>query len=98
VIRVKGACAGYLVLTLGYSLEFQGRDGFIDELFLVESFRGRGVGDRVLELVENEARALGVVALHLEVERKNAAGQRFYRRNGYLDHDRYLMTKRLNRP
>ena len=33
---------GYIVLTLGYSLEFLGRDAFIDEFFLAESHRSRG--------------------------------------------------------
>jgi ribosomal protein S18 acetylase RimI-like enzyme len=34
-----------------------------------------------------------VTALHLEVERKNKAAQEFYRRIGFQDHDRYLMTR-----
>ena len=37
----------------------------------------------------------GVSALHLEVERQNEAAQGFYRRLGFKDHDRYLMTRWL---
>src|SRR5215468_4464227 len=55
---------GYIVLTLGYSLEYLGRDAFIDEFYLVESYRGRGWGRRTLEFVENEARAMDVRAVH----------------------------------
>ncbi len=33
--------------------------------------------------------------LHLEVERANARAQNVYRRQGFVDHDRYLLTKRL---
>jgi len=33
---------GYIVLTFGYSLEYLGRDAFIDEFFLRESHPGRG--------------------------------------------------------
>jgi ribosomal protein S18 acetylase RimI-like enzyme len=84
---------GYIVLTLGYSLEFQGRDAFIDEFYIRSSFRGQGYGSRVMALVEKEARSLGVHALHLEVERGNLVAQAFYRKAGYKDHSRYLMTK-----
>jgi ribosomal protein S18 acetylase RimI-like enzyme len=34
--------------------------------------------------------------LHLEVERANTAAQGVYRRAGFKDHDRYLLTKWLD--
>lgn len=43
-IRLGKETVGYVVLTFGYSLEFQGRDAFVDELYLRASARGRGVG------------------------------------------------------
>ncbi len=92
----NGESIGYAVLTLGYSLEYQGRDAFVDELFLRRAYRGRGWGGRALQWMEEAARELGVRALHLEVTRENAAAQALYRRVGFEDHDRYLMTKRLD--
>jgi ribosomal protein S18 acetylase RimI-like enzyme len=94
-IEAGGHVAGYLVVTFGYSLEFHGRDAFVDELYLREEFRGHGLGRRAIEVAEAECRASGIAALHLEVERKNTPAQAFYRRMGFADHDRYLMTKRL---
>ncbi len=88
---------GYVVLTFGYSLEFHGRDAFIDELFVRPSHRGRGVGTRAMRLVEEACRDLGVHALHLEVERANAVAQRLYRTFGFQDHARYLMTRWISR-
>jgi len=88
--------AGYVVLTLGFSLEFQGRDAFIDEIYLRADFRGQGIGKYALQFLEDECRRLDVKALHLEVERKNEIAQAVYRKNGFADHDRYLMTKRIN--
>ena len=38
-----------------------------------------------------------ISGLHLEVERANARAQALYRRVGFLDHDRYLLTKWLRR-
>ena len=85
--------AGYLVLTLGFSLEFKGRDAFVDELFLRAGFRGRGYGKSALRFAEEACRAMGVRALHLEVERANATAREVYRRSGFREHDRHLMTK-----
>ncbi len=95
VIEADGGPVGYAVLTLGYSLEFHGRDAFIDELFVATGARGWGIGTAVVERLAEEARALGARALHLEVERANTDAQRLYRRLGFRDHDRYLLTRRL---
>jgi GNAT superfamily N-acetyltransferase len=88
---------GYLVLAFGYSLEFHGRDAFIDEFFLLEEYRGKGVGRTALLHAEKIARKCGIVALHLEVTRHNSRVVDFYGREGFVDHDRYLMTKRLKK-
>ncbi len=84
---------GYLVLTFGYSLEFHGRDAFIDELFIRASHRGRGWGTRAMEQAESTAKALNIRAVHLEVGHGNTRAQEFYSKMGYNDHERYLMTK-----
>jgi GNAT superfamily N-acetyltransferase len=87
---------GYVALTFGYSLEFGGRDAFVDELFIQEGHRGRGIGTEALELVKSAAKAIGIGALHLEVERGNKKALRFYRSSGFEDRDRFhLMSKRL---
>lgn len=86
---------GYLVLALGYSLEFGGRDAFIDEFFILERYRGKGLGRTALRQAEKAARKLGVKAIHLEVTRHNSTVIDLYKRDGFVDHDRYLMTKRI---
>lgn len=93
LIRSGGEVIGYFVLTFGFSLEFKGRDAFVDELFLRETSRGRGIGRRALAFAEEHCRDAGVRAMHLEVERANINAQGLYRRAGFKDHDRYLMTK-----
>ncbi|MET0626196.1 MAG: GNAT family N-acetyltransferase [Pyrinomonadaceae bacterium] len=90
-----GETAGYLVITFGFSIEFGGRDAFVDELFIKDEFRGRGIGKAALARAEEVCRARGIRALHLEVERANERAQTLYRKSGYLDHDRYLLTKWL---
>ncbi|HYG10715.1 MAG TPA: GNAT family N-acetyltransferase [Pyrinomonadaceae bacterium] len=95
LIRLGAETAGYLVLTFGFSLEFRGRDAFVDELYLRESFRGRGIGQASIEFAAEVCREEGIAALHLEVGRGNARAQGLYRRAGFRPHDRYLMTKWL---
>ena len=95
LISYEGEAIGYLVLTLGYSLEYGGRDAFLDEVYIRASHRGRGIGQSALAFVEDVCRSLGVRALHLEVERANTSAHGLYRKAGFVDHDRYLMTKRI---
>ena len=86
---------GYVILTFGYSFEFRGRDAFVDELYIELEFRRMGLGRRAMEFVEKKARELGVNAVHLEVDRGNDGAAELYRRAGYADHGRHLMTKWL---
>jgi ribosomal protein S18 acetylase RimI-like enzyme len=96
LIEEAGRAVGYVVALFGWSLEFHGRDAFLDELFIDPEFRGRGTGTRALQLVEAELRALGVRAMHLEVERSNTGAQRFYAAQGFDDRSRFfMMSKRF---
>lgn len=93
LLRYADEPIGYLVLTLGYSLEYGGRDAFIDEVYLRSSHRGKGIGSAALAFVEEQCRRLGVRALHLEVERMNTNAYGVYHKFGFVDHDRFMMTK-----
>jgi ribosomal protein S18 acetylase RimI-like enzyme len=88
---------GYIILTIGFSFEFHGHDAFIDELFIDAGYRRRGYGRQAVAFLEKSAREMGVHAVHLEVDRGNDPAFGLYRRVGYEDHDRFLMTKWLVR-
>jgi diamine N-acetyltransferase len=95
LICIDGEAIGYVLLGFSFSLEFRGRDAFVDELYLREAYRGQGIGTRALQFVEEACLSLGIECLHLEVERFNTKAQSVYRKLNYRDHDRYLMTKWL---
>lgn len=95
LIQQEDEVIGYIVLTLGYSLEYRGRDAFIDEFYLRSKHRGQGIGTQTLVFAEDACRVLGVRALHLEVDFDNPDAQRFYHRVDYQHHERFLMTKNL---
>jgi len=84
---------GYIVLCFGYSLEWLGRDAFVDEFYLSEEYRGRGWGRKTMEFVEEAARNAGIRTLHLEVVRQNAAALEVYRRLGFCQHESTFLSK-----
>ncbi len=95
LLHEDAALVGYIILTVGFSFEFRGHDAFIDELFIVASHRRRGYGRQAVAFVEQQARKMGINAIHLEVDDGNDPAFELYRRAGYMDHDRFLMTKWL---
>lgn len=92
LIYVEGVLAGYMVLTFGYSLEFGGRDAFVDELYLREAYRGQGIGGQSIAHMKAACRARDIRALHLEVERENTATLAFYRKTGFVEDNSTFMT------
>jgi diamine N-acetyltransferase len=84
---------GYVVLCFGYSLEWLGRDAFVDEFYMLEEYRRRGWGRKTMEFVEEAARAAGVRTLHLEVVRTNTAALEVYRKLGFVEHDSTFLSK-----
>ncbi len=88
-----GEPAGYAVVGYGFSLEFRGRNAFLDELYVAPPWRGRGSGEAALRVVADACRTAGVRALHLEVDDANRAAAGLYARAGFADHGRRLMTR-----
>ena len=91
----SAALVGYIILTIGFSFEFHGHDAFVDELYIVPEHRRRGYGRQALAFLEQKAREMGVTAVHLEADHGNDPAIELYRRSGYRDHERFLMTKWL---
>ncbi len=87
---------GYVVICFGWSLEFGGMDGFLDEIYIRPGVRGRGIGSEVLLALPKTLANSGLMALHLEVRRDDAKTQEVYRRSGFAARPDYiLMTQRF---
>jgi ribosomal protein S18 acetylase RimI-like enzyme len=89
---------GYAIVTFGFDLEFGGRDAFLTDLFLLPDWRNRGEGKTAMRLLEREAIACGVRALHLLVDPKNERAVRLYEKGGFERSHRIAMTKLLAAP
>lgn len=84
---------GYFVLTWGFDLEWDGRDAFLTELFLVTEARGKKLGGPALAHAEAVSREHGARALHLMVRYDNLPAQRLYARHGFSSPPRLFLTK-----
>lgn len=84
---------GYIVLCFGYSLEWLGRDAFVDEFYLCKEYRGRGWGQSTMTFLEEAARDRGVRALHLEVMEQNETALRLYQKLGFRPHKSTFHSK-----
>ncbi len=85
---------GYVVITFGWSVEFGGLDGIIDELYIRPGVRGRGIASEALIALPRALAQGGVRAMHLEVDRDNAAAVKLYSRAGFKPRDRYMFMSR----
>ena len=88
--------AGFFILTLGYSVENGGMDGFIDDLYLLPAWRGQGLGRAAVTLAMQAARAAGIRALLLEVEADNSRAYELYRKMGFTDTRRRLLRQMMD--
>ena len=86
---------GYIVVTFGWSVEFGGLDGFIDEIYIRSGVRGRGVGTEVISSLVAMLKSVGMKALHLEVEPENERALRLYKRCHFKTRDGYVLMSRV---
>lgn len=85
----------YVALAFGFAIEFEGRDAFVDEVYVTPDSRGAGLGARLLKAAQEAAIGLGLKALHLEVHQDNEKAARLYDRLGFARRPYRLMSMRL---
>ena len=89
LVRKVDVFIGYIAVCYSYSIEFGGRDAFVDEFYIAAAERGRGIGGRVLNEIAKLIRARGIVAVHLEVDGRNERARAAYARAGFSSRDKY---------
>lgn len=95
MVGPRSAPVGYIAVTFTWSIELGGLDAMVDEFFIREKVRGRGMGSEALAALARALSGQGLRALHLEVARDNATAQRLYGRLGFASRDRYHLMTRL---
>ena len=94
VIESGGNAVGYAIVCCGFSIEYGGVTGFLDEFYIAPSHRSRGIGSATLKFLRRAAVEQGWVALLLEVVRGNRRASKLYVRAGFSDTGRTLLTRR----
>lgn len=88
VILAGGKCVGFLHMG-----NRGGACDWLEDIFVREELRGRGIGGRAIELVWEMLREKGLETMYLEVVPANEAAIRLYHRLGFTN----LNTLTLNR-
>src|SRR6476660_2678722 len=91
LILDDGDVVGYLILTFVFSFEFGGTIAFVDELYVSDRARGKGIGKETVAFVKTEAKIHDVKMLYLEVEHHNTLAQNLYASAGFEAHKRKFM-------
>lgn len=87
---------------VGYTAFGPSGDGVeLSKLYILDGFRGRGIGGAVLDAVDRYAADIGAGLIWLEVNSRNVGAVRLYGRHGYVPtgkmrFHRMVMVKRLS--
>ncbi len=83
-VATEGAVVlGYALQRRHFSLWAEGGAAVLEDLFVAESARGRGLGRRLVEHAIGEARSAGCEALSLDTNENNAASTAIYAALGF---------------
>ena len=85
---------GYVIVAFGWSVEFGGLDGFVDEVYIRPGVRGRGIGTEVLLSLPKALAGAGLKALHLEVDRDDSKTRALYEKLHFEPRERYMLMSR----
>ena len=95
LICVDNEIVGYTIITYVFSFEYKGKIAFIDELYVKDSFRGKGIGSETIEYIKNECHKLKLKLIYLEVENHNLKAQKLYIANDFEFHNRKIMKYKI---
>lgn len=85
--EIDGAFAGFCLTFQSFSTWRGERGVYVQDLYVGEAFRGRGIGEALLKAAAGRARERGAGYLRLSVDVTNTKAQAFYERVG-LAHSR----------
>ena len=97
LIYSESEIVGYIILTFIFSFEYGGKIAFVDELFIKETARGKGIGKEAIQFIQKEVPKLSLKLLYLEVEPHNENAQKLYLAHDFEFHNRKLMKYKVTK-
>lgn len=95
LIYSEDEIVGYIILTFIFSFEYGGKIAFLDELYINETARGKGIGKLAIPFVKQQCEELNVKLIYLEVENHNENAQKLYLANDFVIHNRKLLKFKI---
>jgi GNAT superfamily N-acetyltransferase len=95
LIYNENEIVGYAIITYIFSFEYKGKMAFFEELFIEETARGKGIGQKAIEFVKDFAKSQNVKMMYLEVENHNQKAQKLYLANDFVIHNRKIMKLKV---
>lgn len=95
LIFYENKIVGYVILTYIFSFEYKGRIAFLDELYIKEAYRGKGIGKQTIDFIKEQAFNQNIKLIYLEVENHNQNAQKLYLANDFVVHNRKLLKHKL---
>lgn len=74
---------GVALVTLRPNVWYDGHVALLDELYVVPSRRGQGIGSAIVDHLLARARATGIDLVEINVDEGDVDAQRFYVRHGF---------------
>jgi len=83
IAKEKEQVIGFAAISYAWTLEHGGKSAWLDELYVLPAYRGRGVGGELVARVIEEVGREGCWAIDLEVEEEHRRAERLYERKGF---------------
>lgn len=79
IFELNGETAGYSIVSMKFETEVGGMAAWIEELFVEENFRNKGIGTEFIEYLKNEFKGK-IKRIRLEVGDENTGAKNLYSR------------------
>ena len=94
MFEYDGSPAGYAIVSMKFETEVGGMAAWIEELFVEEDFRSKGIGSKFFEHLKEELSGK-IKRIRLEVGDENDGAKQLYKRLGFemLDYRQMVIDK-----
>jgi ribosomal protein S18 acetylase RimI-like enzyme len=81
-----GVCVGFIAWYLENEPEFSQTYGYISDIVVAQHFRGKGIGQQLLDLAITHIRETSVKRVHIGCLLENTDTKKFYEKNGFAEY------------
>ncbi len=91
IIGPQRAPLGYVMVSFGWSVSHGGMVGWLNEIYIRQSVRNRGIGTEVMHAIAVSLRQAGLRAMHVKLDQTNEGAKAFCKRTGFKPTDDHVV-------